>query len=137
MKWLDIDENHHELSHEPDDNKDSYEKLTKINTWFCEQVAYLAKRLSETPEPGSQGSMLDHTTIVWTNELGKGNSHTLDNIPFVLVGGGLGFKTGEAVKFGETPHNRFLLSIAEAMGHPLATFGNPDYCGDGVLTGIV
>jgi len=30
--------------------------------------------------------MLDHTTIVWTNELGEGNSHTLNNIPFVLVG---------------------------------------------------
>jgi len=24
---------------------------------------------------------------VWTNELGEGKSHTLDNIPFVLVGG--------------------------------------------------
>ncbi len=38
--------------------------------------------------------MLDHTTIVWTNELGKGNSHTLDNIPFVLIGKGLGFFDG-------------------------------------------
>jgi hypothetical protein len=31
--------------------------------------------------------MLDNTLLVWTNELGKGNSHTLDNIPLVIVGG--------------------------------------------------
>ena len=75
------------------------EKLTKINKWYCEQLAYLAKRLAETPEPGGTGSLLDNTLIVWTNELGKGNSHTLDNIPFVLVGGGLDFKMGRSLKY--------------------------------------
>ncbi len=136
MKWLDINEGHHELSHEPDSNEAAYEKLIKINTWYCEQVAYLAKRLSETPEPGGQGSLLDNTTILWTNELGKGNSHTLNDIPFVMVGGGLGFKTGRALQYDKVAHNRFLLNIAEAMDHPQATFGNPDYCGDGPLTGL-
>ncbi len=77
------------------------EKLTKINKWYCEQLAYLAKRLAETPEPGGSGSLLDNTMIVWTNELGKGNSHTLDNIPFVLVGGGLDFKMGRVAEVPE------------------------------------
>lgn len=137
MKWLGIDEDHHALSHEPDTNEEAYEKLIKINTWYCEQVAYLAQRLAETPEPGSDQSMLDNTTIIWTNELGKGNSHTRDNIPFVLVGGGLGYKMGQAIDFKRTPHNRFLMSIAEAMGHPVESFGNPDFCKDGVLSGLV
>lgn len=136
MKWLGIDEGHHGLSHEPDSNEDAYEKLIKINTWYCEQVAHLAKRLKETPEPGGNGSMLDNTTIIWTNELGKGNSHTRDNIPFVFIGGGLGFKQGHAFDFPKVPHNRLLLSICEAMGFPQKTFGNPDYCGDGPLTGL-
>ncbi len=136
MKWLDIDEGHHELSHEPDTNETAYEKLIKINTWYCEQVAQLAKRLSETPEPGGEGSLLDNTTIVWTNELGKGNSHTRNDIPFVLVGGGLGFETGRAMKFDNVAHNRLLMSLAEAMDHPQPSFGNPDYCGDGALTGL-
>jgi hypothetical protein len=136
MRWIGIEEGHHELSHEPFSNEDATGKLTKINTWFCEQVAYLAKRLQETPEPGGEGSMLDHTTIVWTNELGEGNSHTLDNIPFVMVGGGLGFNMGRSLKYGGVAHNRLLLSLAEGMGHPLASFGNPDYCGDGPLTGL-
>ena len=137
MKWLGIDEGHHQLSHEPDTNEPAYEKLIKINTWYCEQVAYLAKRLAETPEPGGDGSMLDNTTLVWTNELGKGNSHTRDNIPFVLVGGGLGFKMGQALDFKKVPHNRLLLSFCEAMGHPEKSFGNPDFCSDGPLTGLV
>ncbi len=136
MRWLGIDEGHHTLSHEPDSNEDAYEKLIQINTWYCEQVAYLARRLAETPEPGGEGTMLDNTTIVWTNELGKGNSHTRDNIPFVFVGGGLGFKTGVAHDFGQVPHNRLLMAICEAMGHPTESFGNPDYCTDGPLTGL-
>ncbi|WP_166820491.1 DUF1552 domain-containing protein [Thalassoroseus pseudoceratinae] len=136
MKWLGIDEGHHTLSHEPDKNEEAYEKLIKINTWYCEQVAYLAKRLSEVPEPGQDGSMLDHTTIVWTNELGKGNSHTRNNIPFVMVGGGLGWKTGVAHDFKGVTHNRLLMSFCSAMGHPVESFGNPDFCSGGELTGL-
>lgn len=136
MRWLGIEEGHHALSHEPDTNEEAYEKLIKINTWYCEQVAYLARRLDETPEPGGEGSMLDNTTIVWTNELGKGNSHTRNNIPFVLVGGGLGFKMGRAMDFERVPHNRLLMSFCEAMGYPQAAFGNPKFCDDGPLTGL-
>ena len=136
MRWLDIDEGHHELSHEPDTNEAAYEKLIKINTWYCEQVAYLAKRLAETPEPDGQGSLLDNTTVVWTNELGKGNSHTRDNIPFVLVGGGCGFEMGRAMDFKGVPHNRLLMSFSESMGIPVKSFGNPNYCEAGPLGGL-
>ncbi|MGA2258322.1 MAG: DUF1552 domain-containing protein [Thermoguttaceae bacterium] len=136
MRWLDIQESHHELSHNPDNDKVSQDKLTRINRWYCEQMAYLAKRLSETPEPGASGSLLDNTLIVWTNELGKGNSHTLDNIPMVMVGGGLDFRMGRSIKYPHVPHNRLLLALAHAMGHEIKTFGNPDYCGGGPLTGL-
>jgi hypothetical protein len=137
MRWLDIHEGHHELSHNPDNDKASQDKLTRINRWYCEQVAYLAKRLAETPEPGGDGSLLDNTLILWTNELGKGNSHTLDNIPMVLVGGGLDFHMGRSLKYRKEPHNRLLLALAHAMGHEIKTFGNRDYCGAGPLTGLV
>ncbi|MDX1964843.1 MAG: DUF1552 domain-containing protein [Pirellulales bacterium] len=133
MRWLGIEEGHHELSHEPDSNEQAVEKLTKINTWYCEQLAYLCQRLAETPEPGGGGSLLDNTTVIWTNELGQGNSHTLDNIPFVLVGGGLDFKLGQAHDFKDQPHNRLLLSLAHAFGHRIDKFGNRDFCGAGPL----
>ncbi len=134
MHWIDINEGHHQLSHEPDSNKEAVDKLTRINKWYCEQLAYLAQRLAATPEPGGPGTLLDNTTIVWTNELGKGNSHTHDNTPFVLVGGGLDFKMGRSLKFKNVPHNRLLLSLAHGFGHRLKEFGNPNYCGDGPLT---
>jgi hypothetical protein len=133
MRWVGVEEGHHELSHDPDLNTGSVEKLTKINVWFAEQVAHLAKRLQETPDPSGQGNLLDHTTIVWTNELGKGNSHTLEDIPFVLVGGGLGFRTGRSLRYKRAPHNRLLLSIARAFGRTAPTFGNPRLCADGPL----
>lgn len=134
MRWIGVDEGHHELSHEPDTNTKAMEKLTKINKWFCEQLAYLTKRLAETPEPGGPGSLLDNTLIVWTNELGKGSSHTLDNIPFVLVGNGLDFKMGRSLKFKREPHNRLLLSLAHGFGHRIDKFGNPDYSKGGPLS---
>jgi hypothetical protein len=133
MKWIGVDDNHHGLSHEPDSNEEAKAKLIKINTWFAEQLAYLVKRLAETPEPGGSGSLLDNTTLVWTNELGKGNSHTLDNIPWVLVGNGLDFTMGRSLKYKEVPHNRLLLSFAHAFGHRIEKFGNPDFCGGGPL----
>jgi hypothetical protein len=136
MRWLGVEEGHHELSHHEDSKTDSQEKLTKINKWFCEQLAYLAKRLAETPEPGGGGSLLDNTLLIWTNELGKGNSHTMDNIPFVLVGGGLDFRMGRSLQFRREPHNRLLLSLAHGFGHEIKTFGNPDHCQDGPLTGL-
>jgi hypothetical protein len=133
MRWVKVSEGHHELSHKPDSDKGSQDKLVRINKWFCEQLAYLAKRLAETPEPGGGGSLLDNTLIVWTNELGKGNSHTLDNIPFVLVGNGLDFRMGRSLKYPRLPHNRLLLSLAHGMGHRIERFGNPNFCGDGPL----
>jgi hypothetical protein len=133
FRWLGIEEGQHHLSHEPDTNKDAVDKLTRINHWYCKQLAYLTQRLAETAEPGGEGSLLDNTLIVWTNELGKGNSHTLDNIPFVLVGNGLDFRMGQSLKFKRVAHNRLLMSLAHGMGHHISTFGNPDYCGDGPL----
>jgi hypothetical protein len=133
MNWLDISEGHHELSHKTDKEEPEQAKLVKINKWFCGELSYLTQRLANTPEPGGGGSMLDHTLIVWTNELGKGNSHTLDNIPFVLVGGGFGFQMGRSLKFGTTPHNRLHLALAHAVGHRLETFGKASLCEGGPL----
>ncbi|MEN8755845.1 MAG: DUF1552 domain-containing protein [Akkermansiaceae bacterium] len=134
MRWLGIEEGHHSLSHEPDKNEGAQEKLRRINIWFAEQLAYLAGKLRDTPEVGGNGSMLDHTTIIWVNELGKGNSHTLENIPIVLIGGGSGFKTGQFKDLGtKTAHNRLLMSIAHSVGHNIPHFGDQKFCAKGPL----
>jgi hypothetical protein len=134
MSWLDINDNHHTLSHEPDKNDDAKVKLTKINKWFAGELNYMATKLANTPEPGGEGSMLDNTLIVWTNELGKGNSHTLNDIPFMLLGNGFNFKMGRSLKYEKVAHNRLHLALAHAVGHNVETFGKPSLCEGGPLS---
>ncbi len=133
FKFLGIEEGHHELSHDPDDKAESAEKLIRINRWYAEQFGRLARRLAETPEPDGSGTLLDHTTLIWTNELGKGNSHTLNDIPFVMIGGGLGFQMGRSLQFEHMPHNRLWISLASGMGHQLKAFGNPELSRGGLI----
>jgi hypothetical protein len=137
MKWVGVEEGHHTLSHDPDLNEESQEKLLKINRWFCGELLYLVQKLADTREPGGDGSLLDNTTIVWTNELGKGNSHTHNDIPFLLVGGGLGFKMGRSLKYKRVAHNRLLLAFAHAFGCQVPHFGKPELCEGGVLPNLV
>jgi len=131
MRWLEVEEGHHSLSHDPDDKKPSQEKLRRINTWYCEQMAYLCKKLEHTKEPGTDRSMLDNTLVVWTNELGHGNSHTLDNLPMLMVGGGFGFEMGRFTKVKRVSTTRLWLAIAHAMGHQLDSFGLAELCKEG------
>ncbi len=134
MSWLDIKDGHHGLSHEPDKDEAAQAKLVKINTWFAGEIRYLLEKLSSTREPGANGSLLDNTMVMWCNELGQGNIHTLDNIPFVLVGGGFGFKMGRSLKFDKVPHNRLHLALAHGVGHRIETFGKPSLCDQGPLS---
>ena len=133
MRWLGIDEPHHSLSHDPDMKKDSQQKLVQINRWFASQLAYLVEQLAATKEPGSDRSLLDDTIIVWGNELGKGNSHTRDNIPMLVLGNAPGFRAGRYAKLENIHHNRFWLTLAHAFGHRIDTFGIPQFCEGGVL----
>jgi hypothetical protein len=133
MNWLDVNEGHHALSHNPDDDKPTQDKLTRINVWYCQQLAYLAKKLQDTKEPGSNQSLLDNTLILWTNELGHGNSHSLNNLPMVMLGGGFGFKMGRFVKVNRVSTDRLWLAIAHAMGHPIESFGKPGLSKGGAL----
>lgn len=133
MNWLGIKDGHHSLSHEPDKNEDAQSKLEKINLWFSQQLAYLAQRLHDTPEAGGDGTMLDHTTIVWVNELGKGNSHTLHDLPIVMVGGQGSRNPGFHQVAPKTPHNRLLISLAQGMGHSIKSFGEEKWSLEGPL----
>jgi hypothetical protein len=136
MRWLDVQEGHHSLSHEPDNNADAHEKLRKINAWFASELAYMCQRLAAIPERGGVGgTLLDHTVIVWVNELGKGNSHTLSNIPILMVGGGAGFRMGRALDLGDVAHNRLWMTLAHGLGHTqLPSFGTESLCAEGLLS---
>ncbi|MEM1063051.1 MAG: DUF1552 domain-containing protein, partial [Planctomycetota bacterium] len=133
MQWLGFGDSHHTLSHKPDRDDDAQKKLITINRYFAEEIARFVDRLASTPEPSGDGTLLDNTTVLWTNELGKGNTHTHKDVPFVLVGGGLGFKTGRSLDLGGVPHNRLLMSLAHAFGHRVETFGKASFCKGGTV----
>jgi hypothetical protein len=127
--FIGVNEEHHELSHAGDDDTAANEKLVKINQWHSEQLAYVLERLEEAKEVDGS-SLLDHSVVLWGNELGAGNTHTYMNIPWVLAGGAGGyFKTGRALSFPDLPHNNLLVSICNAMGFDdVTTFGIPGVC---------
>jgi hypothetical protein len=123
--WIGIADRQHDLSHEGDSNVDAKEKLIKMNHWYAQQFAYLISALKAVPEGPPGGTMLDNTLIVWGNELGKGNSHTRNDIPFVLAGkAGGAIRAGQLLTFKDRPHNDLLLTICRAMGVNQTTFGD-------------
>lgn len=124
----------HALAHRETDPA-SRAKLVKINTWYAQRFAYLVEKLASIPEAG--GSVLDHTAVVWLNELGAGGNHSHERTPWVIAGNASGFfKTGQVVSFPGEPHNRLLLTLCHAMGVATDVFGDPDYCKAGPLTGV-
>lgn len=123
----------HALAHK-EEEPESRAKLVKIHTWYAEQLAYLLDKLAAIRE--GDGTLLDNTIVVWFNELGTG-SHSHERTPWVIAGNADGvFKTGQLVSFPGEPHNRLLLTLCNAMGVPDKTFGDPDFCNAGPLTGI-
>jgi len=136
--WLPVPiaEGHHELSHRGDDDAAAVDKLTRINQWYATQLANLMAKLKAVPE--GEGTLLDHTLILWCNELAKGNTHSRVGAPYVLAGrAGGALRTGRFLAFaGDVPHNNLLLAILKMMGLPDVTFGKPDWC-TGPLPGLL
>lgn len=126
-EFLGFTESHHELSHEGDNNVDAQDKLVAINKWLAEQFAYLIGAMKAVPE--GNGTLLDHSCVVWVNSLGKGNSHTRNDIPVVMAGNCHGFfETGRFLEYGDEPHNNLLVTLAQAMDVNINTFGDPNFC---------
>lgn len=115
-----IYESHHAISHtvigeQPPLENPGEEALTQINRWFAEQFAYLLGQLKSIPE--GKGSLLDHSVVVWTNELSDGFIHNHENMPFVIAGkGGNYFNTGRYIEAFGKPHNDMWVSVLHALG---------------------
>ena len=124
-RWLGVHSGHHDLSHAGDSDLVAREQLISINAWIAEQISHFASRLKELPDVG--GSAYDNTLIVWANDLGKGNEHTLSDVPFVVLGGAGGAIAGQQhIRVSDRWHTDLLLTLCHAMGVPRATFGAPE-----------
>jgi len=133
--FLGISQGHHDLSHKDDTDTAAQDALVKINTWYAQQFAYLLGKLDAVVEADGT-TLLDNTMVVWVNELAKGNIHSHNPMPVILAGScQKAIRTGRYLKVASVPHNNLLVSIANAMGVGLTTFGNPAYC-TGPMSGL-
>lgn len=135
FSWLGVSEGHHSLSHMDDSNTAGVAQFVQAERWISEQFAYLVQQLDALPEPGGDGTLLDHTLVVWAKELADGRLHDNVSVPFILAGASGHLRTGRYLKLGGEPHQKLLVSICQAMGLDNATFGDPSH-GTGPLGGL-
>lgn len=127
FSWLGVGEGHHGMSHEADDDPAIREQLVAINHWYGEQFAYLVAAMKQVDE--IDGTLLDHSGVLWVNEQGNGDVHSPDDIPFVLAGSASGaIETGRWLQLGGRAHNDLYVSLLRAYGADVETFGLAEVC---------
>ncbi len=114
---------HHPLSHHQGDEV-KIAKLIKIDLYHVEMLAYYLQRLQETAD--GDGTLLDHSVILYGGGMSDGNSHSHAGLPTLLAGGAAGALKGDRhvrVKM-DTPTANLYLTLLDIMGVPAETFGD-------------
>jgi Protein of unknown function (DUF1552) len=118
-----VPDGHHSISHHKD-NPETLSKLARVNTYQTQQVAHFLERLKSTPE--GDGTLLDHSHIVYGAGLSDPNAHAHRDLPLVVVGGGAARHNGGqhvAAPVDSTMCN-LLLTMLDRVGVPLESFGD-------------
>ncbi len=113
-----ISDGHHSVTHHQNDPA-KIAKTTRINELHVKTVAYLLNKLDSTPD--GDGSLLDHSMILYGSSISDGNAHTHHDLPLVMVGGGSGqVKGGRHIRYAsETPMNNLLVTMLDKAGVPV------------------
>lgn len=118
-----IEDSHHEISHHGG-NPEKIAKHTKINTYHMSLFAEFVGRMAAAPD--GDGSLLDHSMLLYGSGLGDGHLHSPHNLPVVLVGGGSGsLRGGRHLKAKiDTPMMNLGLSLLDKVGVELDSVGD-------------
>ncbi len=110
-----ITDGHHPLSHHRG-NPENIEKLTQINTFHISLFAYFLDKLRGIQD--GDGTLLDHSMIVYGSGISDSNKHSHDNLPVLLAGNGGGaFRTGRHIAYKEpVPIANLYLTALARMG---------------------
>jgi hypothetical protein len=89
-----------------------------------ELFAEFIDKMAKTPD--GDGSLLDHSMIMYGSGLADGNRHEHANLPVLLAGGGCGtIKTGRHLELAaKTPINNLYISMLDRMGVPVESLGD-------------
>jgi hypothetical protein len=89
--WIGVPDGHHTVSHHQLD-PEKITKATKINAYHMSLFARLLEKMKNTPD--GDGSLLDHSIMMYGTGMGDSDHHTPVNLPVVLAGGGCGQLAG-------------------------------------------
>ena len=120
---IDVPDPHHPLTHHRN-NPDWIERVTKINCLHAEMFAYFLGRLKATKE--GDGTLLDHSMIIYLAGLNDGNRHLHEDLPVLLAGRGDGsLKPGRHIVFKRgTPITNLYLSLLDRLGVQAESIGD-------------
>jgi hypothetical protein len=123
--FLNVRDAHHSASH--NDRSEAYERISR---YYVSNLAYLAAKLEAMPE--GEGTVLDHTCLLYLSNMWSGESHDNSKLPVLTVGGlGGELKTGRVLSYRDDgDDNRKLcslhLSLMDKMGVKLPRFGDAE-----------
>ena len=121
--FLEVREGHHSASH--NNASDGYERIARFH---LSQLAYLAGKLDSMPE--GEGTVLDHSCLMWMSNMWIGRKHDNTRLPLVLAGGlGGTIQTGRTLNYLDAgDENRKMsslyLSLMDRMGVKMDQFGD-------------
>jgi hypothetical protein len=117
-----VPEAHHPLSHHGE-VPELIARMSKINRYHTELFATYLAKLRATPD--GDGSLLDHTTILYGSGISNSNRHSGDNLPILLMGGGAGrLKGGRHLAYSDKPSMaNLLVTLMDKLDVPVERLG--------------
>ena len=117
-----VPEAHHPLSHH-ENRPELVERMSKINRYHAQLFSQHLARLRATPD--GDGSLLDHTTILYGGGISNSTRHSGDNLPLLVVGGGAGtLKGGRHLNYTDKPSiANLLVTLMDKLDVPVEKLG--------------
>ncbi len=116
-----VTEQHHSVSHHGNDAAKIAQNV-KVNTYHMRLFAKFLEKLRSTPD--GDGSVLDHSLIVYGGGMGNPNGHASDPLPVIAVGGGVGKGHRHIQLKPQTPVGNLWLTMAQRFGSRMESFGD-------------
>jgi hypothetical protein len=120
---LGIPDPHHALSHHQNE-PERIAKLIKINTYHVELFSRFVEKMRNTSD--GDGSLLDPVMLMYGAGMSDGNSHSPQNLPILLLGGGAGrLKGGQHIRYPRgTPLANLHVSLLNKLAVPVENFAD-------------
>jgi hypothetical protein len=113
----------HNASHHSN-NRKNMDQFAVLNRYHISTLTYFFDKLKKTPD--GDGSLLDHSLVLYGSTLSDGNEHNHDPLPVILIGGASGqIKGGRHIQYpAHTPMSNLLLTLLDKFGVHQDKFGD-------------